>query len=210
MGTTQGTTQYILVAGTVNDNKLIVLARYNLNGSLDKTFGGVGWVTVPAPQGAGYSMNAIYPSVVVDPSSGDIFVGGGEQGNPGGANPMIARFEPNGTLDYNNVYNNIVGLAWSLAMQQQPDLTYEIVAGIGSAVARFNLDGTQDTTFGTTVNGVPGLAVLPTASPSPYLDSVHIRSDGGIIATGNVEMRWGTYGYFQFLAACAFRRQWEL
>jgi uncharacterized delta-60 repeat protein len=77
---------------------------------------------------------------------------------------------PNGYVLFNDLAPNS---ATSLAIQQDG----RIVASIGTAVARLNVDGTPDSTFAT--NGLFGLGALGTSS------AVAIQSDGKIVVAGS-------------------------
>ncbi|HEY6149058.1 MAG TPA: delta-60 repeat domain-containing protein, partial [Gaiellaceae bacterium] len=68
-----------------------VVARYNANGSLDKTFGGSGFVTTDFDR-----LDAAH-AVVIQPDR-TIVVAGGSIG-PGGPAVVLARYRPNGSLD---------------------------------------------------------------------------------------------------------------
>ncbi len=105
-----GTQSYILASGvaTINGTLEDVLVRYNLNGSLDTTFGTNGVVMVQPVSSQ--------PSMIVDPA-GDIFVGG-----EGSSSTMaIAEYSPSGTLDTaftNNIAaDNVAGGVGSMALQ---------------------------------------------------------------------------------------------
>ena len=188
---TVGTQTYIVAAGvaTINGTDVAVLTRYNLNGSLDKTFGTNGVMMVQSVTSA--------TSVIVD-ASGDIYVGGGGSGGM-----AVARYLPSGTLDTaftNNVAAaNVAGGVNSMAIQPQ---TGEIVASgarapvalgydtkYSNAVVRFNSDGTLDTSF-----GMAGFAVAPSSAPLRLLlNSVDIQSNGGIVITGTAQIPVESY-----------------
>ena len=196
---TVGTQTYILAAGlaTINGTTNYVIVRYNLNGSLDTAFGANG--VAMEPSGGGM------PALAVDPSTGNIYLGG-----QAGGDLAIDRFSPSGVLD--TAYTNNVTAAAvagcisaagygqsNMAVQPQVDGTVEIIAGgatvpagltlpsgiaydpnYSQAFVRFNADGTLDTSF-----GVDGYAVAPSSSPLQLqLCSVSVQSNGNIVYAG--------------------------
>ncbi|MGA2253319.1 MAG: delta-60 repeat domain-containing protein [Thermoguttaceae bacterium] len=196
---TVGTQTYILAGGlaVINGSSNYVLVRYNLNGSLDTTFGTNGIVIQPSGGGM--------PALAVDSPTGNIYLGG-----EAGGDLAIDQFSPSGVLDtaYTNnvtaaaVAGGISGPGYgesNMAVQPQADGTVKIVAGAATvpagltlpsgiaydpnysqALVRFNADGTLDTSF-----GVDGYAVAPSSSPLQLqLSSVNVQSDGDIVYAG--------------------------
>jgi uncharacterized delta-60 repeat protein len=193
--TNVGTT-YILASGvaTINGNQSEILARYNLDGTLDTTFGTNGWLSAPVV-GQGSA------PMVVD-AAGNTYVAGD---TPGGV-LTIAKYSPNGTLDTtftNNVLAaNVAGGIGDLAIQQANGTTMIVDTGAVApaalgypslsdhAVVRFDSTaGTLDTSFGN-----EGYAVPPSFAPiSVEMNSllgvegsVDIESSGGIVLAGTV------------------------
>ena len=163
-----------------------VVARYNANGTLDTSFGGTGVVTTQA----GVSVSVAY-SVALQ-TDGKIIAGGsGDQYSPYGVRFTLIRYNANGTLD---TTFGTGGIAQTLvegftatirSVTLQPD--GRIVAGgyayNGSnydfAFARFNADGTLDTTFGT---GGTLTAAIGTGDDICY--AVQLQTNGKIVAAG--------------------------
>ncbi len=163
------------------------VTRYNGNGTLDTTFGGSGTVYTDV------SGQSDKPESVVIQSDGKIVVGG-----IGGDGPHffweLARYNPDGTLDAtfgtggkvitnpnaNGYYNEI----WDLALQSDGKILAAGYMDNGQdgtfAVARYNPNGTLDTTFGS-----GGIA---TSNPSGSQDrafSIALQpGDGKIILAG--------------------------
>jgi uncharacterized delta-60 repeat protein len=192
---TVGTTTYILASGVggINGNQSEILARYNLNGTLDTAFGTNGWLSAPVV-GQGSA------PMVVDPA-GNIYVAGD---TPGGV-LTIAKYSPNGTLDTaftNNVLAaNVAGGIGNLAIQQANGTTMIVDTGgvapaaLGypslsdHAVVRFDSTaGTPDTSFGNEGYAVPpSFAPISVEMNSLVVDgAVDIESSGGIVLAGTV------------------------
>ena len=161
--------------GTANDGKIVAagfavgpgrnsyqfaLVRYNLDGSLDKSFGGKGEVTGPTASGAGAF------DVVVQPD-GKVVAAGESNGDF-----ALVRYNPDGTLDSKfgsrgvartGITSKSFDRVYAIALQADG----KIVAVGGTnpansssrevAVARYNADGTLDTTFGDSIGGDPAL-----------------------------------------------------
>jgi uncharacterized delta-60 repeat protein len=163
------------------------LARYNTDGSLDSAFGSGGKVST--------KMGAyVEGRAVAIQSDGKILEAGGLNNNW-----VIVRYNANGTLDttfggsgqVSPVFAQQVGgdnSATSLALETVNGVTKIVAAGwisIGStgedafALARLNLDGTLDTTFGT-----GGEVVTDVTSGDDAILAAAIQSDGKIVAAG--------------------------
>ena len=132
------------------------IARYNSNGTLDRTFGGNGKVTTDFSNGSEDRAFAI--AIQKD---GKILVAGSSPNSPGVNDFALARYNPDGTLDKTFGGNGKVitdfsnGFEEAIAIAIQPD--GKIVAAGSStatrrsfdfALARYNPDGTLDKTFG--------------------------------------------------------------
>ncbi|MBV9960201.1 MAG: VCBS repeat-containing protein [Acidobacteria bacterium] len=157
------------------------VARYNPNGTLDTTFDGDGILFIEA---------SVENAAVLQPD-GKIVFGGGTGFFPS-SNFGLARVNPNGTLDttfggtgivsvdFNGSGDGIFGLAL------QPDnkiVAAGITYGQGSdnnfGLARFNPDGSLDTTFDT-----DGKVVTDFANMSDKGFAVVLQPDGKIIVSG--------------------------
>jgi uncharacterized delta-60 repeat protein len=177
-GTSSPTTGYI-------EPHYITLARYNSNGTLDTTFGSGG--TVISPLGSGDSD----ARAVVLQSDGKIIVGGWIILN----NQLqftVARYNTNGTLDITfgtgtgyaafstNTGSNAYG-AYSAVIQSDGKV---VAAGMQLTttqtwtLARFNSDGTLDTTFN-------GTGIVST-TVAGYADALALQSDGKIVVGGSM------------------------
>jgi len=185
----------LLTAGTVNfpNNSEFNAARYNADGTLDTSFGSGGLATVGFKHGGGVARAA-----AVQPGSGGKILLAGSAAGSRSAQFGVVRLNPNGTLDTtfggktgggtvtagpSASYNNV---AYSMAML--PDgsgkfvlagLTTQVSNAVGPiSLARFNADGTLDTTFGnngTVLSTVSGLA----GGGSPYRHFINVAVDTG-------------------------------
>jgi uncharacterized delta-60 repeat protein len=138
------------------------VVRFNTNGTLDTSFGGAGLVTTAI--GSDTSVNtyaiAIYPNSGTV-NDGKIVAVGHGYSTAGGMTWVIARYNPDGSLDWtfgtggivqSNHTGNYVS-AYAVAIQSDGKIvvTGKNIVGDGSdefAVDRFNTDGSLDTTFG--------------------------------------------------------------
>jgi uncharacterized delta-60 repeat protein len=190
---------YTIVAGTpaqaaslMNANWAVL--RFNPDGSLDTSFGSGGKPVNPFPTGTVASADA----VVVEPN-GKILVGGEYAATTGAELPsslsmVLVQYNPDGTLDTTFGNNGVVtgamlplNLVRGLALQPNGQI---VVVGTPSAptsgaatldVARFNANGTLDTTFGT--NGLASVT-LGDGSAMTAANAVAIESDGTIVVGG--------------------------
>lgn len=165
------------------------VSRYNMDGSLDTSFGINGKVTTD------FGAREFAVSVALQ-SDGKIVVGGYTTFNNG--NIALARYNANGSLDasfgtsgelltnftgYNNVQfydlalqpdNKIVASGEVVARNSNGQLT-----GIGYFVARFNPNGSFDTTFGTDGK------IIDTINSRATPNSILLQSDGKILLGGS-------------------------
>ena len=181
------------------------VARYNTDGTLDTTFGARGRVRTDFPG------LAAVPSSVVIQSDGKIVVAGG-------AFPLftflgdfkVVRYNPNGSLDTSFGDGGIVtttfpegSYAFALALQSDGkiiavgtvfvDFNPGDMSDTDFALARYNPDGSLDTTFG---NG--GTVTTDFFGNEDDVFSVLIQPDGKIIAVGSAN---SPVNYYDFAAA---------
>jgi uncharacterized delta-60 repeat protein len=152
----------IVVGGSASNSADFALVRYNPNGSLDTTFGTGGEVLTPVPGGGTIS------SVVVQPD-GKVVVGGYAYADNYNGQALteftLARYNSNGSLDSTFGSGGIVYTYWpgasgqgsinALALESNGQIVAVGKASPGTpgatawGVARYNGDGSLDTTFGT-------------------------------------------------------------
>lgn len=151
------------------------LARYNIDGTLDATFDGDGIVTTTT-----IGASSIARTVALQ-TNGKIVVGGDS-----GGQFALARYNTDGTLDTTFDTDGIVtttiltsGAGLDLVIQGDGKIVLagqSTVGGVTTAtLARFNPDGTPDTTFDT--DGI-------VTTPAGEVRAVALQSDGRIIIAG--------------------------
>jgi uncharacterized delta-60 repeat protein len=175
------------------------LARYNSNGTLDASFGTGGTVTTDF---AGFNDEA--SSVAVQPD-GKIVVAG--QAGPyvnRNFDFALARYNSNGTLDASFGTSGKATTDFAGSSDQPSSLALQgdgkiVVAGqtfVGGvhdfAVARYNSNGTLDTSFGTS-----GKATTDFAGSDDRPSSVAVQPDGNIVVAGQADIG----GRFDFALA---------
>ena len=170
----------------------IALARYNVNGSLDASFGSGGVVVTDYVPGSGV------PTAVAL-SDGKIIIT-----RP---NFALTRFNGDGSLDTTFGVNGTAAAHFSdgdsvSALVVQAD---KKIVAVGSAtvngksafaVTRFNSNGSLDTTFG---NGGASPVAFPNSSTEAR--SVVLQSDGKVVVAGSIFQPTTFNGYWDFALA---------
>src|SRR5215470_13191534 len=179
--------KFVAVGSTViNLFANFALARFNANGTLDTTFGTGGIVTT----GFGVSAEATSGAVQAD---GKIVAAG--YANLDGADDFaLVRYNSNGTIDASfstggKVTTAFLSQGFSEAQAKsvalQPDGGIVAVGnaivggGFDFALARYNSNGTLDTSFGTS-----GKVTTDFAGANDQAESVFVQPDGKIVAAG--------------------------
>ncbi len=187
----------LVVVGTTykqNDysNEDFAVARYNPDGTLDSSFGRGGKVRTDFP-----GLAAVASSVVIQPDGKIVVAGGAFPLFTFLGNFEIVRYNSNGSLDRTFGNGGIVTTvfdagSYANAVALQPDGKIvavgsdfvDFVVGdqsdIDFALARYNPNGSLDTTFG---NG--GLVSTDFVGKEDDAFSVLIQPDGKIIAVGS-------------------------
>ena len=167
-------------AHLVNGDFDFALARYNTNGTLDTAFGtgGKKTTTFGAPSVAQGNAVAIQ-------GDGRIVVAGLTIVN-NIANFAVARYNPNGTLDitFGTGGRAVTDFsaddrAFAVALQADGKIVAEGMTGNDFALARYNTNGTLDTTFGTS-----GKVITDFAGSNDIGLGVAVRPDGKLVAVG--------------------------
>jgi uncharacterized delta-60 repeat protein len=171
----------LVVVGTNNyipGNARVALVRYNPNGNLDPTFGSNGEsLTDFGADADGYAL-ALEPD-------GKIVVTGRIFGNFNGYfNWIIARFNSNGSLDttFGSGGRTITDFgsfdaATAVAIQTDGKIVVAGEADSNFGIARYNPDGTLDSTFGAGGKNVSYFLSGPATAMA-------IQSDGKIVVVG--------------------------
>lgn len=165
--TLQSNGRIVVVGSSAGD---LAIARYNANGTLDTTFGIGGKVTTDLNNSADKATS------VVLQSNGKILVAGYAAENSTSADIALVRYNANGTLDTTfgsggKVTTNFNGSPNdTLKMLLQSDGQIVLANGYGSAIFRYNANGTPDTRFGDS-----GKVTLPERYSA---NSIALLSDG--------------------------------
>ncbi len=176
----------VMVGGSTSD---FVLARYNINGSLDATFGTNGLVTHSMLNG---TSEEIARAVAIQ-ADGKIVVAGhtgqfGRPGRPAGNrfDHAIVRYNANGSVDttFGNggVASSLIGRIFAMALQADGGI---IVVGDAPQpedmmVARYNPNGNLDLTFGEGGFRLFDLGPLG----AELAENVAVQSNGAIVFSG--------------------------
>jgi uncharacterized delta-60 repeat protein len=171
----------------------IAVVRYNTNGSLDTTFGtagadgidGVVTTSIGDTSASAFSITQqIDGKIVVAGASGNQFV--------------LVRYNADGSLDTSFDADGIVttaigsgALVNSITLQSDGKI---VAAGYSSTninnisvftVARYNTNGSLDTTFGTAgADGIDGVVTTSIGVVNAVANSIKLQSDGKIVAAG--------------------------
>lgn len=167
------------------------LARFNVDGTVDPSFGAQGKVATD------FGFRDKIFAVVIQPD-GDI-VGAGYAGDSTDLNYgfALARYSTNGARDKTFGTKGIVSTHFSgrrdevhaLALDHAGRLIAAGLVNIGFAAARYERDGSLDLTFG--ASGVVGSVFATGFSPS-VADAVAIQSDGNIVGAGSANLPGST------------------
>ena len=168
---------------SAGSNKDFAVVRYNVNGSLDTSFGGTGKVVTAIGTG-----DDIAFAVAIQPD-GRIVAAGYGSDNILNVDFALARYNADGTLDTSFDSDGMVRTAVgpegdavrALAVQTDGKIVaagYASSGTSGFAAARYNLSGSLDSNFGTS-----GIVVTPLGTQSSAY-SAAIQPDGKIVAAG--------------------------
>jgi uncharacterized delta-60 repeat protein len=175
----------IVVAGTtIATNDDFAVARYNLDGSLDTTFNGTGKVTTAVRT----DIDRAY-ALAIQPDQKIVVVGSSRANT--NDDFAIVRYNTDGSLDTTFNGTGIVTTpigplddeAHAVAIQSDSKI---VVGGWGKtaanrdlALARFNPDGTPDTTFSS-----DGKVLVPIGTGNDEIAAIDLQTDGKIVVSG--------------------------
>lgn len=176
----------LVVAGQaeVGTNYDFALVRYNIDGTLDYSFGTNGKVTTAIG-----SKDEGASQVIIQPDGK--LVAAGYWFNGGYSDFAVVRYNADGTLDstFDNDgkvttdFSSNDDRAYSIALQTDGKIvaaSYAIIGfSIHFALARYNTDGTLDIAFDD-----DGISTTPIGFSAGYIYSVAIQPDGKIVAAG--------------------------
>jgi uncharacterized delta-60 repeat protein len=170
----------IVVAGHIELNHDIAVARFNADGSLDASFD-AGGTDGPGKKVFGYGGFDVARAVLVQPD-GKIVVAG-----PGNGDFAVTRLNPDGSFDTSFDGDGTAGADfggpdYAYAVALQPDGRIVVAGSAGGedvGVARFNADGSLDATFagsGTKRFGYGG---------NEAAHAILVQPDGRIVLVGD-------------------------
>lgn len=184
---------YALVAGTALD---FALARYNIDGTLDSTFGSNGIVTTHLNSGAKARDIAVQ-------ADGKIAVAGFTTSSGTGSDFALVRYNTDGSLDTafgnngrvitdfdnDNDYAHAIGIqsdgkivvAGNVSILVYPQQFRRFAAGL----VRYNTNGQPDPTFGNS-----GQVVTQVGESTTYASDLAIQPDGKILVAGTALLRY--------------------
>jgi uncharacterized delta-60 repeat protein len=168
----------IVAAGSANSSAF-ALARYNADGNLDSSFGSSGTVVTPFIHGFAWAYGTALQSDGKIVAAGQCY----EASRFLNDGAVLGRYNSDGTLDSSFQPNYPVGLLSnplsgsyarfnSVVLQSDGEI---VAAGTNFDIARYNTDGTPDSSFG---NG--GTAF----GPGGTAFGLALQSDGKFVATG--------------------------
>ena len=183
----------IVVAGRA-DNTL-ALVRYNIDGSLDGTFGVNGKVTTTV-------LGGLTAAAVALQADGKIVTAGAASVS-GGTFFAVARHNTNGGLDSTFGTAGVVttpnigggccgsyGAATAVTIQPNGRIVAAGASGTTLAIVRYLTNGSLDSTF-----DADGMAVTSVAFTSTNATSVLVQPNGRIVAGGNVGGEFALFRY---------------
>jgi uncharacterized delta-60 repeat protein len=176
----------IVAAGFGNNgsNNDFALARYNTNGTLDTSFNGTGKVTTAT----GSDNDGAY--AVAIQSDGRIIAAGFSYNSSNGDTTLV-RYNTNGTLDtsFNGTgkvitpISNSGDVATGVAIQSDGKIIaagYSYSNGYNFALARYNTDGSLDTSF-----GEGGTISHDLGSDNDFAQAIALQPNGRIVLAGS-------------------------
>lgn len=180
--------------GTSDDNNF-ALARFNTDGSVDTTFGING--TVNTNISGGLSDDAINGLVIQNDQK--IVAAGGVEliAHISNSRTAMARYNTDGSLDatFNGTGIQLIDLSGTGAFNRANEITIQpdqktVITGISGdnyLLARFNIDGSLDTTFNAS-GALPGVItdIYETGNFTNKGNGVEIQPDGKIIMAGKL------------------------
>jgi uncharacterized delta-60 repeat protein len=184
----------IVVAGysySISNNDDFAVVRYNADGSLDTSFGMGGKVTTPI----GGTRDRAY-SVALQSDGRIVVAGYCTMGSH--EDFALVRYNADGSLDTSfgaggKVTTDFGGSSnddgYGVALQSDGKIVVVGVSYYDIALARYNVDGSLDTSF-----GVGGKVVMNVAGGDDRASSVAIQSDGKIVVAGSSLLRYNANG----------------
>jgi len=186
----------LVAAGWDASQSAFGLARYNTNGSLDSTFGTGGTVSTPI------GVDTYGASALVLQSDGKLVAAGDAWKDTVDADFAVVRYNANGSLDtafgtggkVTTSFGSEEDDAYALVVQPDGKL---VAAGVvfngvrwDFALARYNTNGSLDTTFGTS-----GKVVTAIGTDGTGASALVLQPDGKLVAAGTTTSDGSTYDF---------------
>lgn len=160
-------------------NVCFTLVRYDINGTLDTTFGNGGIVQTDIAPGDDYL------STLALQSDGK-FVAAGSSHHSFDTDPALVRYNPDGLLDSTFGINGLVtdfgsesGGIGSIAIQEDGKIVASGVIDESPMLCRFDSSGSLDSSF-----AVNGMVINSTGPLSGSTSALSIQTDGKIVVAG--------------------------
>ncbi len=155
-----------------------LIARYNVDGSLDTSFDGDGYVLTDISAPGSLSTNDNANAVTISPNGSILIAGSYTNQTTGQQSIALVRYMSDGSLDASFDGDGMLKLGTGVGgtdVLVQADT--KIIAAISTGVIKLNDNGSYDTSFGT---GGSGQTALNGSQ------KVALQSDGKILTTGGV------------------------
>jgi uncharacterized delta-60 repeat protein len=171
----------IVIAGSViiNATANFIIARYNTDGSLDTTFNSTGFATTLI------NTTANATSIAIQSDNKLVVAGSSFIGLTGVSQFTIVRYNTDGSLDNTFGSSGIVtttigttALVFDVALQADGKIVVGGTSDSDFAIARYNTDGSLDTTF--SGDGI----FTASLNDNNEIHAVAIQTDGKIVAGG--------------------------
>jgi uncharacterized delta-60 repeat protein len=180
----------------------ITVARYNADGSLDASFGTGGRVTTDF-----IGQTDVGFAIAVQPDGKILVAGTANLGSSTQFDFALVRYNSNGSLDstfgtggkVTTDFNGGLDQATSIGLQSDGKIILAGFATAGdahTALARYNTNGTLDTTFG---GFGTGKVVTNINNTRDFANALAIQSDGKIVAGGSTLTTAGAFVMFSLV-----------
>ncbi len=176
----------IVVSGySIGNDADFAVVRYNINGSLDTSFGSGGKVTTAAS-----SVDDYAEGVALQADGKIVAAGLGKFGS--NDDFLVARYNTNGSLDTSfgsgGIRHTAIGSSYddadSVVIQPDGKIILAGYAAFGNqydfGIVRYNTDGSEDASFGS-----GGVVSTGFGGSDDFADSIALQADGKIVVVGD-------------------------
>jgi len=195
MGALQGSTLQpdgkLVLAGGSSNGSGFVIARLNANGAADPTFHGTGQTDLSF----GFDMSGDATAVAVQADGKIVAVGRYQVGQAtfsGEHGVAVARFLPDGSMDTAfgtggkvlTPMSEMLPVGAAVVIQADGKIAIAASGYYGSALIRYNAEGSLDTTFGGAGTGIVPLTALANQGSIDYPAAIAVQPDGKLVTAG--------------------------